>query len=115
MPIKFLVLGGGGILGFFGGGGKCRSYFYGIEDFSDSVSTPVKKNTKQGDARGTSEVRLGTSSIHLHCPVLRSSSHIGYGMVGLCSDSKRGMASALLSISWQYDSGGSARPRAHVS
>ena len=33
MSIKFLVLvGGGGILGF-GGGGKCRFYFYGHEDF----------------------------------------------------------------------------------
>ena len=32
MSIKFLVLGGGGgILGF--GGGKCRFYFYGCEDF----------------------------------------------------------------------------------
>ena len=34
MSIKFLVLGGGGILGFFLGGGKCRFYFYGREDFS---------------------------------------------------------------------------------
>ena len=33
MSIKFLVL-GGGILGSFGGG-KCRFYFYGREDFSD--------------------------------------------------------------------------------
>ena len=33
MSIKFLVL-GGGILGL-GGGGKCRFYFYGREDFSD--------------------------------------------------------------------------------
>ena len=32
---KFLVLGGGGILGFFWGGGKCRFYFYGREDFSE--------------------------------------------------------------------------------
>ena len=36
MSIKFLVLGGGGILGLGGGGGgKCRSYFYEREDFSD--------------------------------------------------------------------------------
>ena len=34
---------------------------------------------KQGNARGTSEVRRGTSSIHFHCPVPRSSSHIGHG------------------------------------
>ena len=27
--------GGGGLLGFFLGGGKCRFYFYGREDFSD--------------------------------------------------------------------------------
>ena len=33
MSIKFLVLGGGGILGL--GGGECRFYFYGREDFSD--------------------------------------------------------------------------------
>ena len=33
MPIKFRVLGGGGILGF--GGGECRLYFYGREDFSE--------------------------------------------------------------------------------
>ena len=33
MSIKFLVL-GGGILGFLGGG-ECRFYFYGREDFSD--------------------------------------------------------------------------------
>ena len=34
MSIKFLVL-GGGYLGFFLGGGECRSYFYGRGDFSD--------------------------------------------------------------------------------
>ena len=34
---------------------------------------------KQGNARGTGEVRRGTSSIHFHCPVPRSSSHIGHG------------------------------------
>ena len=34
-------------------------------------------HTKQGNARGTSEVRRGTSSNHFHCPVPRSSSHIG--------------------------------------
>ena len=33
MFIKFLLLGGGGILGF--GGGGCRFYFYGREDFSE--------------------------------------------------------------------------------
>ena len=36
MSIKFLVLGGGGILGLGGGGGgKCRFYFYGRGDFSE--------------------------------------------------------------------------------
>ena len=37
MSIKFLVLEGGGILGFFLGGGECRFYFYGREDFSELV------------------------------------------------------------------------------
>ena len=36
---------------------------------------------KQGNARGTGEVRRRTSSIHFHCPVPRSSSHIGHGKV----------------------------------
>ena len=36
---------------------------------------------KQGNARGTSEVRRGTSSIHFHRPVPRSSSHIGHGFL----------------------------------
>ena len=35
MSIKFRVLGGG-----FWGGGKCRFYFYGREDFSDLVPSP---------------------------------------------------------------------------
>ena len=35
MPIKFLVFGGGGDLGFWRGG-ECRFYFYGREEFSDS-------------------------------------------------------------------------------
>ena len=35
LSIKFLVLGGGDILGFFWGG-ECRFYFYGREDFSDN-------------------------------------------------------------------------------
>ena len=43
------------------------------------VSTPVKQSTKQGNARGTSEVRRRISSIHFHCLVSRSSSHIGHG------------------------------------
>ena len=35
MPIKFLVLGGGGVRGFFGrgGDGSAKFYFYGREDF----------------------------------------------------------------------------------
>ena len=38
MSIKFLVLGGGGLyFGFWGGGGECRFYFYGREDFSDKL------------------------------------------------------------------------------
>ena len=36
MSIKFLVLGGGGILGF-GGGGECRFYFNGRADFSEKL------------------------------------------------------------------------------
>ena len=32
------------------------------------VSTRIKQSTKQGDARGASEVRRGTSSNHFHCP-----------------------------------------------
>ena len=35
MRIKFLVSGGGGVILGFLGGGKCRFYFYGREDFSD--------------------------------------------------------------------------------
>ena len=36
MSIKFLVSGGGGVLWVLGGGGgKCRFYFYGREDFSE--------------------------------------------------------------------------------
>ena len=47
-----------------------------------SVSTPInKQSTKQGNARGTSEVRRGTSSNHFHCPVPRSSSHFGHGVL----------------------------------
>ena len=45
---------------------------------SPSVSTLSKQSTKKGDARGASEVRRGTSSIHFHCPAPRSSSHIGH-------------------------------------
>ena len=35
MSIKFLVLGGGGVFWVWGGGGKCRFYFYGRGDFSE--------------------------------------------------------------------------------
>ena len=38
---------------------------------------------KQGNARGTSEVRRGSSPIPFHCPVPRSSGHIGDGFGGL--------------------------------
>ena len=34
MSIKFLVSGGGGYFGFWGGG-ECRFYFYGRADFSE--------------------------------------------------------------------------------
>ena len=41
---------------------------------------PLLKNLEnKGMQGGTSEVRRGTSSIHFHCPVPRSSSHIGHG------------------------------------
>ena len=40
MSIKLLVLGGGGILGF--GGGECRFYFYGREDFSEFLVGATK-------------------------------------------------------------------------
>ena len=39
----------------------------------------LNKATNKGNARGASEVRRATSSIHFHCPVPRSSSHIGHG------------------------------------
>ena len=42
-PMKFLVLGGGGILGFGGEGGKCRFYFYGRGDFSDNKIGKISK------------------------------------------------------------------------
>ena len=37
---------GGGILGFGGGGGECRFYFYGRADFSDlcSCTHPISLN-----------------------------------------------------------------------
>ena len=34
MPTKFLLLGGGGVGSFRGGGWKCQLYFYGHGDFS---------------------------------------------------------------------------------
>ena len=37
MPIKFLVLGGV----FWLLGGECRFYFYGREDFSDLMVSPI--------------------------------------------------------------------------
>ena len=44
MSIEFLVL-GGGYFGF-GGGGKCRFYFYGRGDFSESRPFPAQNNRK---------------------------------------------------------------------
>ena len=42
MSIKFLVLGGGCTLGFGGGGGERRFYFYGREDFSEKFQSRLK-------------------------------------------------------------------------
>ena len=39
MSIKFLLLGGGGVFWVLGGGG-CRFYFYGREDFSECIIFP---------------------------------------------------------------------------
>ena len=54
MSIKFLGLGGGGgNLGF--GGGECRFYFYGREDFSDFLGDhqPYTATTKDfGSKKG---------------------------------------------------------------
>ena len=44
---------------------------------------PLVKKTQTRNARGMSEVRRGTCSIHFHCPVPRSSSHIGHGIFAL--------------------------------
>ena len=46
MPITFLVLGGGGGLGFFlkGGGGKCHFYICGRGDFSDRLYFTQKRS-----------------------------------------------------------------------
>ena len=41
MSIKFLVLGWGGILGFWGGVGSENFIFYGREDFSDLISVSM--------------------------------------------------------------------------
>ena len=35
---KIPRFGGGGYFGVFGGGGECRFYFYGREDFSEKVT-----------------------------------------------------------------------------
>ena len=74
MSIKFLVLGGGGNWGFWGG--KCRFYFYGRGDFSEQnlekkekcliwklvmfavfVKTPILQGTK---ARFTKSILFAT-------------------------------------------------------
>ena len=47
VSIKFLVLGGGGILGFFGG--ECRFYFYGRADFSEGISAIFNRNALQSE------------------------------------------------------------------
>ena len=43
MSIKFRVLGGGGL----GGGGKCRFYFYGREDFSDFIPASGREDRQR--------------------------------------------------------------------
>ena len=48
MSIKFLVLGGGGILDFGGGGGECRFYFYGRADFSEYWGSPKRGGVVRG-------------------------------------------------------------------
>ena len=45
MSIRFLVLGGGD-LGFFWGGGKCRFFFYGREDFSEPQTCDSQFKTR---------------------------------------------------------------------
>ena len=40
-PRGILCFRGGGYLGFFGGRGECRFYFYGCEDFSDDVPPDI--------------------------------------------------------------------------
>ena len=46
MSMKFLVLGGGGILGLGLGGGGCRFYFYGRGDFSEFLLRMYILNSK---------------------------------------------------------------------
>ena len=72
MSIKFLLLGGRGMLGFLGGGGECRFYFYGRADFSDKrdfisqglcffdVLRPFAAITREG--QGTERVSFFGSS-----------------------------------------------------
>ena len=59
MSIKFRVL-GGGILVFFGGG-KCKFYFYGLEDFSDDMGCP-KKSGRDTKASRSAHLR----QLHFH-------------------------------------------------
>ena len=48
-----------------------------------SLFPPLLNNVENKGTQGVpSEVRRGTSSIHFHCPVPRSSSHIGHGDLG---------------------------------
>ena len=48
MPIKFLVLGGGG-RGFFGRGGgwKCQLYSYGLGDFLELRASGAQKSEEK--------------------------------------------------------------------
>ena len=68
MSIKFLVLGGGGILGF--GGGECRFYFYGRADFSEFAASWKEQ---EGKATGGYEASRRT------CTSARPSSKAFWG------------------------------------
>ena len=77
MPIKFVLLGGGGVLGFLGRGGwKCRFYFYGRGDFSDlsSRGSPSEGTTLREAVRGNLPLRgFARASAGFSSRVLRGS------------------------------------------
>ena len=73
MSIKFLVLRGGGVLGF--GGGECRFYLYGRADFSDEKVVGSRFGDLSGPMRDTPryraisfrEYRRGGYRTHMPC------------------------------------------------